>query len=112
MLSLLFCFLVLGLSLVLILACQCFLTCSPSSSELPSSGGLLPPSYSLSAPLSNSSKPIGESRLDWALEREAEIVRLEEENRVLRELLEIGREGEERPIASVALPTGTKEVGR
>ncbi|CED83482.1 hypothetical protein [Phaffia rhodozyma] len=71
-------------------------------SELPSSGGLLPPSYSLSArPLTDGSsagRAVGETRLDWALEREAEIVRLEEENRVLRDLLGIGgSEGSEPP---------------
>jgi hypothetical protein len=53
---------------------------SPSSSSSTSKG--LP---SLSKP-----KQIGDTQLDWALERECEIERLEAENRALREMLGLG----------------------
>lgn len=68
------------------------------SSDLGRQGGYLPPSDSLASLASTSnlsSSMIGEPRLDWALERECEIVRLEEENKALREMLGLGPPGEE-----------------
>lgn len=80
------------------------------SSDLGRQGGYLPPSDSLASLASTSnlvSSTIGENRLDWALERECEIVRLEEENRALREMLGLGAEGEQ------TMENGEKrEVGR
>jgi len=67
------------------------------SSDLGRQGGYLPPSdsnASLASTSNLSSSMIGEPRLDWALERECEIVRLEEENKALREMLGLGPEGE------------------
>jgi len=53
---------------------------------------------------------IGEPRLDWALERECEIVRLEEENRALREMLGLSPPGEEEQSQEGG--ERSREVGR
>lgn len=52
---------------------------------------------------------IGDSRLDWALEREAELVRLEEENRRLRELM--GLDVDHLDPATTATTTTTAAAG-
>lgn len=86
------------------------------SSDLPSQGGYLPPSDSLSGlnSTSNASSTItsDQPRLDWALERESEIMRLEAENKALREMLGLSGDVPDEEKENGGGEAGKKEVGR